>query len=132
MREEAAAIFSRRLQTIRNLANDAEANYRRYMAGCYGKVTTTQPAVPPGVPLDSVVIGGRDALVAQGQLLPDGTGPGPSISQNDTTPQCRILLNDIATQTATINRELDDIEAAALRGGIYPGVLRDLRREYGF
>jgi hypothetical protein len=87
---------------------------------------------PPGVPLDSIILGGTDALVAQGRLLPPGTGPGPSEIANETMPECRLLWEDITTASTTIERELNNIQETARRRGIYPGIVRDLLAKYGF
>jgi hypothetical protein len=128
MRERAMISFSSRLVATRKLADDAESNHQRYMSGCYRK--TTQPAVPDGVPLDSIVIGGTDALVAQGKLLPPGFGP--SGIDMETTAMCRGLLSDIDLASAKVERELTAIEDDARRQGIYPGVMRELFGQYLF
>jgi hypothetical protein len=132
MREQAATAFGARLQSLRRTADDGWANYDRYMKACDGKVTMTRPVTPPGVPLDSIVLGGTDALVAQGRLLPPGTGSGPSGISNETTPQCRLLWDDTTKASSMVERELNDIQETARRRGIYRGIVRDLLTKYGF
>jgi hypothetical protein len=88
------------------------------MRVCDGKVTIARPITPAGVPLDSIVVGGTDALVAQGRLLPPGTGPGPSQITNETMPECRLLWEDITAASTTIEREFNDIQEMARRSGI--------------
>jgi hypothetical protein len=126
------AALDDRLAAVRKAADEAFANRDRYAAACAGKVTTNLPAQGPGVPLDGLVIGGSDALAAQGILLPPGTGPGPTETRNETTPQCLILRQDITAQEATIKRDLDGIEETGRRSGILPGVIRDLLSKHGF
>ena len=51
---------------------------------------------------------------------------------NETTPACRMLVTGIKTRSQHVARELVSIDEDARRRGIYPGVMRDLKRGYGF
>jgi hypothetical protein len=48
------------------------------------------------------------------------------------TSECQLLTADIADATRTLERELGDIEEAAQRAGIDPGLMHDLLAKYGF
>ena len=50
---------------------------------------------------------------------------------NETTPECRMLATGMRLRAQRIARELDQIDEDARRGGIYPGAMRDLKRQYG-
>jgi hypothetical protein len=51
---------------------------------------------------------------------------------NEATPECRMLITGIKTRTQHVSRQLALIDEDARRRGIYPGVMRDLKRKYGF
>ena len=51
---------------------------------------------------------------------------------NETTPECRMLAAAMKTRSQHVARELDQIDEDARRSGIYPGVVRDLKRTLGF
>ena len=48
---------------------------------------------------------------------------------NETTPECRMLATGMKTRAHRVARELDQIDEDARRGGIYPGAMRDLKRQ---
>ncbi|MBI3049076.1 MAG: hypothetical protein HYY76_12285 [Acidobacteria bacterium] len=121
----------KQLQVLSKRAGGVLVKRNRYISFCAGQATIVQPATPQGTPLDAVVIGGTDALVAQGLLLPPGTGPGSLQIPNETTPECRILKDEIATESASIIHEITLVEDSARRKGILPGVVRDLLAKHG-
>lgn len=43
-----------------------------------------------------------------------------------------MLATGMKTRSQYVARELDQIDEDARRRGIYPGVVRDLKRQYGF
>ncbi len=51
---------------------------------------------------------------------------------NETTPTCRMLVTGIKTRSQHVAGELEQVDETARRRAIYPGVMRDLKRAYGF
>lgn len=68
-------------------------------------------------------------------LGPDGTPPpgvAPGASRNEAHPQCRAFKGQLDTRLAWIREQLATLDEEARRAGVYPGVVRDLRRRHGF
>ena len=113
-RARAAALFDRRLDAASAMRTDLTDDWKKYERACRGKVTT-------GRGLGVVFL--RSELVWFVQSLQ---------IDNETTPECRMLATGIKTRSQHVARELDQIDEDARRRDIYPGVMRDLKRKYGF
>jgi len=113
-RARAAALFDRRLDAARATRVELTDDWKKYERGCRGKVTT-------GLGVGVVLL--RSELVWFAQSLG---------IDNETTPECRMLATGMKTRSQHVARELDQIDEDARRRGIYPGVMRDLKRTYGF
>ena len=112
-RVRATALFDRRLSavsTIRTALADDRTTYER---ACRGKATT-------GRGIGVVFL--RSELLWFSQTLR---------IDNETTPACRMLATGMKTRAHHVARELDQIDEDARRRGIYPGAMRDLKRQYG-
>jgi len=113
-RAHAAALFDRRLDTLSAMRTELAEDWKTYQRACRGKVTTGR---------GSGVVFLRSELVWFGQSLE---------IDNETTPVCRMLVTGIKTRSQHVARELQQIDEDARRRGMYPGVMRDLKRGYGF
>jgi hypothetical protein len=89
-------------------------DWKKYERACRGKATTGR-----GIGVAFV----RSELVWFVQSLQ---------IDNETTPECRMLATGMKTRSHHVARELEQIDEDARRSGIYPGVMRDLKRRYGF
>lgn len=112
-RADAAATFGPQLVALASMRTQIADDQKKYDVACRGKVTTARPTVTAGIPLDRT-------------FFP------PFEIKNEATPTCRMLVTDIKTRTEHMKRELERIGEDARRRGIYPGVMRDLKRNYGF
>ena len=130
-REDAAAAFGPRFETLRVVREETIGDNRRYIAACRGKVTKARPRATAGIPLDRTLIG-SGAIVSLGKLPPQGFVPEVLEIQNQTTAPCLILWHDITAQSVQVQDELSRIDDEARHRGIYPGIIRDLRAQYGF
>jgi hypothetical protein len=130
--EDPRVAIDDRLRFLSSRVGEVLKQENHYMTYCKGHSTTVQPSMPHGIPLDSIVIGGTDALVARGVLLPPGTSAGPFQIANEALPECRSLHDEVEAKATTILRELDEVTESARRNGIQPGVLRDLMVKHGF
>ena len=113
-RARAAALFDRRLDAASATRAELTDDWKKYERACRGKVTT-------GRGVGVVLL--RSELVWFAQSLG---------IDNETTPECRMLATGMKTRSQHVARELDQIDEDARRRGIYPGVMRDLKRTYGF
>jgi hypothetical protein len=113
-RTRAAALFDRRLDAASAMRTQLTDDWKKYERACRGKVTTGR-----GLGVAFV----RSELVWFVQSLQ---------IDNETTPECRMLATGMKTRSHHVARELDQIDEDARRRGIYPGVIRDLKRIHGF
>ena len=113
-RTRAAALFDRRLDAASAMRTELTGDWKKYERACRGKVTTGS-----GIGVAFV----RSELVWFVQTLK---------IDNETTPECRMLATGMKTRSQQLTRELDQIDEDARRRGIYPGVVRELKRRYGF
>lgn len=113
-RARAVALFDRRLGAASATRTELSDDWKKYQGACRGKVTT-------GHGIGVVFL--RSELVWFVQTLQ---------IDNESTPECRMLTTGMKTRSQHISRELDQIDEDARRRGIYPGVMRDLKRQYGF
>lgn len=138
MRQVAESAFGPTLVALSRRADTLDANFRRYLDGCYEKVTraTTNGTSLGFGSADSVgvAVGPRGPFaweVASNFAWQESWGAETNID-NETTAHCRTLWSDIADDMGMIRSGLANIDEAARRAGIYPGVIRDLRAKYGF
>jgi hypothetical protein len=113
-RSRASALFDRRLDAASALRTELADDWKKYERACRGKVTTGS-----GIGMAFV----RSELVWFVHSLQ---------IDNETTPECRMLATGMKTRSQYIARELDQIDEDGRRSGIYPGVVRELKRRYGF
>jgi hypothetical protein len=113
-RTRAAALFERRLEAASATRTELSNDWKKYQDACRGKVTT-------GHGIGVVFL--RSELVWFVQTLK---------IDNESTPACRMLTTGMKARSQQISRELDQIDEDARRLGIYPGVMRDLKRKYEF
>jgi hypothetical protein len=113
-RMRAAALFDRRLDAASAMRTELTDDWKKYERACRGKATTGR-----GIGVAFV----RSELVWFVQSLQ---------IDNETTPECRMLATGMKTRSHHVARELEQIDEDARRSGIYPGVMRDLKRRYGF
>lgn len=113
-RANAAAVFDRRLDTLSAMHTELTEDWKTYERACRGKVTRGR---------GSGVVFLRSELVWFAQSLE---------IDNETTPACRMLVSGIKTRSQYVARELQQIDEDARRREMYPGVMRDLKRGYGF
>jgi len=113
-RTRAMALFDRRLEATSAMRAGIVDDWRKYERACRGTVTTGR-----GIGVAFV----RSELVWFVQRLQ---------IDNETTPECRMLATGMKTRSRHVARELDQIDEDARRSGIYPGVMRDLKRVHGF
>jgi hypothetical protein len=118
-----AGRFDARLAAVRTRVLSVDVARENYAGSC----KSLEP--PEGIPLDSIVIGGTDKLIAEGRLLPPGYGPSVS---PETIQACRRLSADIERTESEIDRELQDVDEAARRQGMLPGIIRDMFARHGF
>ena len=113
-RASAVAAFGTRLDALRRTRADMLDDRMKYDRACRGKVTT-------GRSIGIVITPPESAWVLESLVI-----------DNETTPACRMLVGDIKSRWHETKRELDRIDEEARRRGIYPGVMRDLKRLHGF
>ena len=113
-RARATALFDRRLDAASAMRAELTDDWKKYERACRGKVTTGR-----GVG----VVFLRSELVWFVQSLQ---------IDNETTPECRMLATGMKTRSHRVAREMEQIDEDARRRGIYPGVVRDLKRLHGF
>lgn len=113
-RARAAALFDRRLEAASATRTELSDDWKKYHGACRGKVTT-------GHGMGVVFL--RSELVWFVQTLQ---------IDNESTPECRMLTTGMKTRSQHISRALAQIDEDARRQAIYPGVMRDLKRHYGF
>lgn len=134
---ERVAPLEKRLATVGQAAQGLLASFRRYIDGCYNKLTT-QNTIGTGT--------GSGAGVSAGVVVgPDSFGAFASGSRfawteswvqsssinNEETAVCRILWSDMIATYSGIKVEMVSIQEDARRAGVYPGTIRDLRAKYG-
>ena len=112
-RMRAAGLFDRRLDALSTMRTALADDRTKYERACRGKATTGR-----GIGVAFL----RAELVWFVQTLQ---------IDNETTPECRMLAMGMKTRAHRVARELDQIDEDARRGGIYPGAMRDLKRQYG-
>lgn len=110
----ARALFDKRLDGLSTMRSTLSGDLEKYERACRGKVTTG---------------GGTGVILLPAELA--WFVQTLSID-NETTPACRMLVTEIKTRSQHVTRELENIDETARRRGIYPGVMRDLKRGYGF
>jgi hypothetical protein len=113
-RAAAATAFGIRLDALSHVRAATVDGRKKYERACRGKVTTGRSIGIMNVPPDAAWFFEVLAL------------------DNETTPACRMLVVEIRTGSQQIDREMERIDEDARRRGIYPGVMRDLKRTYGF
>jgi hypothetical protein len=113
-RADAAALFDRRLDTLNAMRTELTEDWKTYERACLGKVTRGR---------GSGVVFLRSEFLWFAQSLD---------IDNETTPACRMLASGIKMRSQHVPRELQQIDEDARRRGIYPGVMRNLKRGYGF
>jgi hypothetical protein len=113
-RANAVALFAGRFDSLTAMRADLSGDVQKYERACRGKSTSG---------LGTGVILFRSELVWFAQAL---------YIDNETTPACRMLVTGIKTRSQHVARELVSIDEDARRRGIYPGVMCDLKRGYGF
>jgi hypothetical protein len=128
---DAATTFGPRLGVLRLMQTQTVDDRKKYELACRGKVTSIRPVPTPGIPLDRTLIG-QGAIVTLGELPRQGSFPQKLELKNETSPVCRMLAADIEMRSAHLKDGLARIDEDARRRGIYPGVMRDLKRHYGF
>ena len=111
---QASALFDRRIDALRGVRVELVDDVKKYDRACRGKVTTGR-AVGAGL-LRSEFVWFAERFEID----------------NETTPACRMLATGIKTKAQHLTRELAQLDEDARRGGIYPGVMRDMKRKYGF
>lgn len=111
-RKEATALFAGRLQILSQTKQEIARDQGRYRAGCLDRVTKGRVATEGEIPFHGVI------------------SSSLAIS-NETTSVCRILANDIRVNSALLRKELGGVEEDARRRGIYPGIIRELRAQFG-
>ena len=109
-RAEAVTLFGGRLDSLRVAQRKIDGDRERYAAACAQRVT-------------------RGRAVRFG--APAGSGSSTLVIENEGTPECRMLAHDIQAQSAAVKTALAAVDEDARRRGIYPGVMRDLRAQYG-
>lgn len=114
-RSDAAAIFGSRLDALGQIGAQIADEHEKYEHACRAKVTTAHTTT----------------------VLARFSRRGVWVTQtfeisNESTPTCRMLVADIKTHSQQIVRELERIDEDARRRSIFPGVMRDLKRVYGF
>lgn len=129
-RAEAATLFGPRLEALSQAKQKTVSDHQRYVAACLDRVTKGRLETGAGIPLDRVVIG-SGAIMSLGELPPQGSMPAFVQINNETTPTCRMLAHDINVRSARSRTELAAIEEDARRRGVYPGIMRELRSQYG-
>jgi hypothetical protein len=113
-RARAASLFDRRLDSLSAARNAVADEWMKYERACRGKVTSGR-----GVG----IVFQRSELVWFAHAFE---------IDNETTPECRMLAIGMKTRSQQIARDLEHLDEDARRGGVYPGVMRDLKRRYGF
>ena len=113
-RARAAAMFDSRLDTLGVMRAGLTDDLKKYERACRGKVTT-------GRGIGVVFLPAEPVWTAQWLEI-----------DNETTPPCRMLVTEIKTRSQQLARESEQIDEDARRRGVYPGVMRDLKRGYGF
>lgn len=112
-RTRAAALFARRLDSLSATRAELSDDLKKYERACRGKMSA-------GLGTGAILL--RPEVVWFAETL---------YIDNETTPACRMLATDIKTRSQRVTRERDSIDEDARRVGIYPGVMRDLKRGYG-
>ena len=114
-RTRAVALFDRRLEAASATRTELTDDWKKYQRACRGKVTT-------GHGIGVVFL--RSELVWFAQTLRDR-------QRNDAgVPHAHDRDEDALA--AHLPASCDQIDEDARRRGIYPGVMRDLKRQYGF
>ena len=111
---QASALFERRIDVLRGVRVELADDVKKYDRGCRGKVTTGR-AVRAGL-LRSELVWFAESFEID----------------NETTPACRMRATGIKSRAQHLTRELAQLDEDARRRGIYPGVMRDMKRKYGF
>ncbi|HYM24971.1 MAG TPA: hypothetical protein VEU08_17260 [Vicinamibacterales bacterium] len=104
-REAAAKMFAPQIDFIRQMQDQFHGADARYKAACLGKKTiATHPVVGPFGIIYNV----------------------PTVTANETTPECRGMLSDMERFAASVVLTANDIREAGRKQGFYPGIMREL------
>ena len=113
-RATAASLFTVRFGALSLMRTELAADWKTYERACRGKATT-------GRGVGVVFLRTELAWFVQSLEL-----------DNETMPACRMLATAMSTRSQHVAREVQQIDEDARRRGIYPGIMRDLKRSYGF
>lgn len=113
-RAAAASLFTVRLAALSLMRTELAGDWKTYEHACRGKVTT-------GRGVGVVFLRNQLAWFVESLEL-----------DNETMPACRMLATGMSTRSQHVAREVQQIDEDARRRGIYPGIMRDLKRSYGF
>lgn len=131
-----AAELAPQAEAIARVADKLDDNFRRYIDGCYMKVSVaTNRGSSTGYGSGSFIGGaaGRDWFVVWSgaqDIAWRSEWEGQVATDNATTAPCRILWSDIATDAARVRAALHQLEDEGRRRMIYPGAMRALRAAY--
>jgi len=109
-------MFGAQLSRTRTRVVSFSSGFERYSQGCAGTKTTGNWLM---VLADPDVPGGIRSYVASTAV------------DNETTPECRVLLSDLESDVRTIRSSLMQIDERARVEMFWPGVMRDLYRKFG-
>lgn len=118
MKELVNRTFRPRVMELRRRLDALESKIDQALDACIG--TTTGTSLGRIIDLDNPTFLSSDRFVVSGNVEID----------NSTTPLCRVLANDALSEYRSIRGYADSIDEEARGAGIYPGLIRDLYREY--
>jgi hypothetical protein len=133
---ERAQVFRPELAALARVADGLDTNFRRYLDGCYRKYTTSNMSGTTTGTGSSYEYGGAygrswfGVWEGRSSFAWQESWSGQSTTSNESTAQCRVLWSDIVDASARIRGGLDAIDDAGRRAMIYPGFMREVRREY--
>lgn len=113
-RATAASLFNLRLGALNTMRTELADDWWKYERACRGKVTSGR---------------GTGVMFLRSQLV---WFVHALELDNETMPACRMLATGISTRSHRVANELQQIDEDGRRRGIYPGIMRDLKRSYGF
>jgi S1-C subfamily serine protease len=109
MRERGREQFETTVRTLAELADDIDAQWRRYRAGCAGQSTYA-------------AVYGRDWF---------GIWSNAVVIYSGSLPECRSLWSDIVSLADRVRVGMQRAEENGRRADVYPGTRRDIRKQYG-
>lgn len=109
MRERGTERFEASVRTLAKLADDIDALWRRYRAGCAGQSTYA-------------AISGRDWF---------GIWTDAVVVDNRSLPECRSQWSDLVSLAVRVSAGMQAAEEDARLAAVYPGTRRDIRKRYG-